>query len=264
MYEEGVFLADVGINNLSFPIRVPSRADPEGQHTIAEVSAYAHIMKEFRPRWMNKFMQVLHRDRRALGVAGMRVILEDLMQELRANKVTIRFDYPFFMEKTTPVTRERCLVKYSCSLEGWITVTRDKPAVLFRMRIPVITSHPASVLGEPGGLLGQLTLVNVELQSDKPLYPEDVAELVESYAVSPVYSYLAEEDQEYIINKIHSVFKPSTILIDRVKDRLARNEDIEWYSVECRDYGIVNNYTILARVEKSRWIPFSSYIEETI
>jgi hypothetical protein len=61
MSMESRFLVDVGLKDLPFPIRVVSRASPEGQPTVATVDIRARIMREFEARWIDTFIQVLTR-----------------------------------------------------------------------------------------------------------------------------------------------------------------------------------------------------------
>ena len=60
MVDKKKFLVDVGMNNLPFPMRVFSKANKDGQQTIANISIHARIMQTFEARWIDKFIQILH------------------------------------------------------------------------------------------------------------------------------------------------------------------------------------------------------------
>lgn len=258
------YLEDVGVQNLPFPVKVPSRDYPEGQPTIAEISAYARIMNKFEARWIDKLIQVLHKHREKLSPDSMKDILKDLLVELKASSVSLRFNYPFFIEKITPVSKEKCLVRYLCSLTGKITSLSSKPIVYFAIEVPVITTYPASDPEMPGGLFGQLTILLIEIRSNKPVYPEELIEAADNSALVPVYSYLTQEDQIYMIKKVHSEYRTSVDVVGTVKEYLAKRKDIEWYSVKAFNYGMLHNYSTMITTEKSLWIPFSSYEEEEL
>jgi len=263
MSKEKAFIVDAGVTNLPFPIRAFSRAYPKGQPTVANITAHARVKQEFEARWIDRFIQVLHRHREELGSVNIMGILEDVMRETNASSVEVRFDYPFFIEKLTPVDREKCLVRYMCSLTGRASVVKEKPRIVFKIDAPIITTYPASVPEEPGGLFGQLSIVSVEIESDEPIYPEDLAETVDEYALAPIYSFLTERDQLHIIKKIHSEYKYSVTVVDQIKEALARNRKIKWYAVNCHNYGMLHNYSTLITIEKGMWIPFSTYEEGT-
>ena len=53
MKDEKRFLVDVGMKDLPFPIKVESKANPDGQATIANISINARIMHEFEAGWID-------------------------------------------------------------------------------------------------------------------------------------------------------------------------------------------------------------------
>ena len=264
MTEEKRFLVDVGIRNLPFPIKVVSKINPEGQSTIADISINTRIMQKFEARWIDKFIQIVHSHRDRIGTKTLRVNIMDYLKELNATMVKIDFDYPFFIEKTTPVSKEKCLVDYQCCYSVKVSSVQEAPVVIFKMKIPVITTYPASKQEDPKCLFGQLSIVDVEVSSQKDIYPEDLVEIVDRHSLSPVYSFLSEEDQLFIIKKVHTEKKTSVVMIDEIKDELAHNRDIEWYQVSCSNFGMLHSYSTVIAIEKSKWVPFSSYEEYEI
>ena len=261
---EGKFLTDVGMKNLPFPIKAISKLEPDGQYTIANISITARIMREFEARWIDKFIQILHSHRDKIGCKTLRVNIIDYLKELHARMVKIDFEYLFFIEKLTPVSKEKCLVGYQCSYSAKVSSVKEAPKVIFGMKIPVITTYPASKTEDPKGLFGQLSIVDVEIESQKDIYPEDILEIVDRHSLSPVYSFLTEEDQSFIIQKVHSEEKTSVDMVNEIKDELAHNCNIEFYRVQCFNFGMLHTYSTAIAVEKSMWVPFSTYEESEI
>ncbi|MDD2335148.1 MAG: GTP cyclohydrolase, FolE2/MptA family [Geobacteraceae bacterium] len=257
MKEEKRFLQDVGMSDLPFPLKVQSRDNKEGQHTIAQISIAARIMHEFEARWIDKFVQIVHQHQDNIGSDSLKVNILDYMKELNATKVKVDFNYPFFIEKKTPVAKESCLVRYMCTYSASVSKSDLKPKTSLKITIPCITSYPASDIDKPGGLFGQLSNVEIEVQAQNEIYPEDLIELVDKCALVPVYSFLTEEDQAYVINKVHSEKKSSVVMIDEIKDALANMREIEGYSVSCSNYGMLHSYSTFIGTAKSMWIPLS-------
>jgi len=251
------FLADVGMENLPFPMKVISKASPEGQQTIANISINARIMHEFEASWIDRFIQILHRHRDRIGTKTLSKNIVDYAKELNASNVRVDFDYPFFIEKVTPVSREKCLVRYLCAYSVR-TSTVNKAKVHFKIQVPAITTYPVSSKEQPGGLLGQLSVVSIEVEAKKDIYPEDLVEIVDKHALVPVYSFLTKEDQVAVIHKIHSEEKNSVVMVDEIKSELAHNHDISWHSVRVSNYGMLHSYSTVISTEKSYWIPFST------
>jgi GTP cyclohydrolase I len=255
------FLVDVALNNLPFPMKVLSRDNSTGQDTVAHISVSARIMHEFEAQWINQFIQILHKHRDSIGTKSMSKNIMDYFNSLDATMVIIDFDYPFFMEKKTPVSNEKCLVKYNCtySLKKSTVMT---PKIILKIEIPIITSYPGTEEMGTQSPFGQLSLVHVEIESSEDIYPESIINIVEQNALSQVYSFLKPEDEVFLIKNIHSTKKTSVEIIDDIKTELSINKSIEWCSVRCKNYGMLHTYSTLVGTEKSLWVPNAGFEED--
>lgn len=264
MTDDKKFLVDVGMQDLPFPMRVISKAEPEGQYTIAKISINAQIMQEFEARWINKFIQIVHDHRDRIGTKTLRNNIRDYLSELKADMVKIDFNYPFFIEKQTPASKEKCLVRYLCTYSAKAFSAEERSRIIFKMEIPCITTFPASSAEKPGGLFGQMSVMAIEVESSESVFPEDLVAIVDKHALAPVYSFLTEDDQAAVIERVHSEKITSVMLIDLVKNELARHPNIDWYSVRCANFGMLHSYSTIIGTEKSRWVPFSVFDDEDI
>ena len=259
MKTEKRFLADVGMRDLPFPIKVLSRDAPEGQPTVASISISARIMRDFEARWIDTFIQTIHRHRDRIGTVTLARNVQDYVNALQASAVTVTFAYPFFYEKRTPVSHEKCLVRYLCAYTVKSNPIAGKPKATLKVDIPVLTTYPVSAPEKLGGLFSQLSIITLEVEARKELFLEDLIDLAEQHALAPIYSFLTGEDQAYIIQKAHSDNKPSVVVVDEIKDALAHNEDVEWYTVSSANYGMLHSYSTVIGTEKSMWVPSSGY-----
>ncbi len=85
-----------------------------------------------------------------------------------------------------------------------------------------------------------------------------------AHAVVPAYLFLTGEDQSFVIHKIHSEKKTSVVMTDEIKEALARNRAVRWYSVRCANFGMLHSYSTIIGTEKSMWVAFSGYEEGEI
>jgi len=214
-------------------------------------------MHEFEASWIDKFIQIVHQHRDKIGTETLKVNILDYMKELNATKVKVDFNYPFFVEKTTPVAKEKCLVRFFCTYSASVSKSDLKPKVTLKISVPCITTYPNSSVDKPGGLFGQMSVVDIEVQSQKDIFPEDLVALVDKNALVPVYSFLTEEDQAHVINKVHTVMKTSVVMVDEIKEDLANMRDIDGYSVSCSNFGMLHSYSTFIGIAKSMWIPLS-------
>ena len=262
MGSEAKFLVDVGMRDLPFPMRVISKKDPGGQPTVADISITARIMQSFEARWIDSFTQIVHEHRDRIGTETLRTNVQDYIRELNATSVTIDFAYPYFAEKLTPVSGETCLVKYNCNYSVKAPTLTGPPKVTFHIEVPCITTYPASSAATPGGLFGQLSVLRIGTESEKEVYVEDLVDIVDRHALSPVYSFLGEDDQAAIIQKVHSEERTSVEVTDKVKSDLAHRSGMTWYSVRCANYGMLHSYSTMVGTEKSSWVPYSGEADE--
>ncbi|MFA4988356.1 MAG: GTP cyclohydrolase, FolE2/MptA family [Candidatus Omnitrophota bacterium] len=260
MKQEKRYLEDVGMRNMPFPMKVVSKVHKNGQFTVADISISARIMHEFEAGWIDKFIQVLHLHRERIGTKTLKANIKDYVKQLKASTVRIEFQYPFFIEKRTPFSKEKCLTRYLCSY----SVNTDeggKARVIFKIHVPCVTTYPVS-FDKPEGLFGQLSTVAIETESKNDIFPEDLVSLVDRHALMPIYSFLTEDDQAYVIKKVHSQKKSSVVMVDEIKDELAHMRSIDSYKVDCFNFGMLHSYSTSISTEKSMWIPFSSYEED--
>ena len=133
----------------------------------------------------------------------------------------------------------------------------ERPRVRFGMEIPCITTYPGSASGETGGLFGQSSSVAIEVEAGEDIFPEDLVELVDRNALAPVFSFLRSADQEFIIRKIHTDQVSSVVMTDAIREELARDSRIDWYSVNTTNFGMLHSYSTVVGTEKSCWVPAS-------
>ena len=262
MKQEKRFLVDVGIQDLYYPILVNSRNEPDGQHTIANISIEARIMSGFEARWIDKFIHILHDHKGRIGTASLRQNILDYLKDLSASYVHITFAYPFFVEKEAPVSGEKNLVKYDCRYSVTATASAQEPEGQFNIQVPVITTYPAASSETPAGLFGQLSIVDLQLDTRELINPEDMVELVDRHALAPTYSYLSGEDQKHLIKQIHDREKYSVVMVDEIKRELASREDIPGSSIRCYNHGMLHGFSTMISTENSPWVPYSGYSDD--
>ena len=264
MVKEKRFLVDVGMADLPFPMRVLSKAYPNGQQTIANITINARVMHDFEARWIDEFIKIIHSHRDKIGTKTLKVNIKDYVKKLKASAIKIDFNYPFFIEKLTPVSKEKCLVRYLCRYTAKATSVRGKADISFKIEVPYISTYPMSKSQKSKGLFGQLSIMDIQISSTKDIYPEDIVKIVDKHALAPVYSFLTEEDQGYMISLIHTKEKSSVVILNAVKDDLAHNKKVDWYTVHSRNYGMLHSYSTVIGTEKSQWVPFSGYADEEL
>jgi GTP cyclohydrolase I len=255
------YLVEVGMKNLPFPMHVASRAMPDGQPTVGNISVTTHIAREFEASWIDKFIQLVHLHRENIGTKSLKKNVQDYLEEFNDAPIKITFEYPFFVEKLTPVTKEKCLVRYACAYSLKASSIQS-PKITFSVDVPVVTTFPESTLAPGSRPFGQLSIVTIEVESHDEVFPEDIIDIVDRHALAPMYSFLAPSDQDFIIGRIRKETKSSVVMVDEIKEELSRRPELTWYAVRCANFGMLHSYSTYVATEKSSWVPMSSYAED--
>ena len=135
MTNENRFLVEVGMQDLPYPMRTISKLVPEGQATVANISVNARIMQTFEARWIDRFVQTLHEHRGLIGTRTLKKNVLDYVRALKAATVRIDFDYPFFVEKQTPASMEKCLVCCRCAYSVKAHEVGDESRIIFKIEV---------------------------------------------------------------------------------------------------------------------------------
>jgi GTP cyclohydrolase FolE2 len=235
-------LVDVGVADLTYPVRVPSRADPRGQPTVARISVEASVAREFETDWVGRLMQVLHAHRDSAGPQALKRDVGACVEAFDASVVEVTLEYPFFVEKRLPRTGLKCLVKYDCACSVVALSAEAAPRVFFTIAVPCITTGPSPAGWRAGVPLSQSSTVTIETESQRDVFPEDLVALVDRNALAPLYSFLAPEDQTDVLRLIQAGRRTGVEMVGRIRSELAEDLSLGYYSVRCLDSGLLYPY----------------------
>ena len=81
-------------------------------------------------------------------------------------------------------------------------------------------------------------------------------------ALTPTYSSLSKDDQQYFIQKIHSEEKYSVVMVDEINKELVSQSNISNSSIRSMNHAMLHSSSTLIRTEKSRGVPFSGISDD--
>src|ERR1039457_3492258 len=99
----------VGVRGLRFPIQIRDKAHSV-QNTIATIGMFVDLPKEFKGTHMSRFIEVLSAHGNSIHVENITDILRAMQQKLNAVTAHLEMEFPFFMSKTSPVSRKESLM----------------------------------------------------------------------------------------------------------------------------------------------------------
>src|SRR5580658_6397175 len=101
----------VGVRGLRFPIRVRDKARAF-QNTIATIGMFVDLPHHFKGTHMSRFIEVLTAHGNIIHVENINDILQAMQKKLNAATAHLEIEFPYFMSKISPVSRQESLMDY--------------------------------------------------------------------------------------------------------------------------------------------------------
>ena len=239
----------VGVKDISYPVRVLDKVQGT-QRTIARVNMYVDLPHYFKGTHMSRFIEILNEYRTEIGVKTFGAILRAMKDRLAAEVAHLEMAFPYFIQKKAPVSGAEGLMEYHCKLYGSLKNGEEDIAV--EVAVPVTTLCPCSREIANSGAHNQRSQVRVNFRFSQFVWIEDIIELIESCASSPVYSILKREDEKYVTEQAyeHPMFVED--VVRGVAEKLLAHADITWFSVESENFESIHNHSAYAYIERSK------------
>jgi GTP cyclohydrolase I len=239
----------VGIKKISYPVVVMDKTN-NIQHTIASINMYVNLPHRFKGTHMSRFIEVLNKTRGKISINNFLDILGELKNKLKAESAHVEMEFPYFIEKTSPISREKSLMELKCRYLG--TVDKDKKKFLIGITVPVTTLCPCSKDMSDRGAHNQRGEVTVTLAFKKFFWIEDVVEIIEQSASAPVYALLKREDEKYLTERAYDHPRFVEDVVREASKRLKKNGNFPWFTVEAENFESIHNHSAYAFVEYKR------------
>jgi GTP cyclohydrolase I len=237
----------VGVRGLRFPIQIRDKAHAL-QNTIATIGMYVDLPKEFKGTHMSRFIEVLHEHGTVVHVENITDILYSMQEKLKSASAHIEMEFPFFLEKTAPVSKRVSVMDYVARFDA--TATGREIDFVLTVIANVTTLCPCSKAISKYGAHNQRGSVKVQLRFHKSIWIEDVIALIESSASSELYSLLKRQDEKAVTERAYEnpVFVED--LVRNVVLKLNEHPDVAWYKVEAENQESIHNHNAYACIEK--------------
>jgi len=234
----------VGVKDISYPVVVLDRAEGE-QHTVARVNMYVNLPHHFRGTHMSRFIEILNTYRKGISTLNIREILDAMKDQLDAETAHFEIEFPYFITKEAPVSRERAKMEYTCRL----TANSDNDYYLLEVKVPVLSLCPCSKEISQYGAHNQRSILSVSIKARERIWIEDIVNVAEQSASSDVFSILKREDEKYITEKAYEnpVFVED--IVRNAAERLKKIEGLLWFSVESENMESIHNHSAYAQIE---------------
>ena len=237
----------VGVRGLRMPIQIRDKAHAV-QNTIATISLYVDLPKEFKGTHMSRFIEVLHAHGAMVHVDNIPEILAAMQRRLHAATAHLEMEFPFFLAKRAPVTGKESVMDYTARFDA--AACGEEVDFLLTVKANVTTLCPCSKAISRYGAHNQRGTVTVQLRFKRPIWIEDVIAMIEASASSELYALLKRQDEKAVTERAYEnpVFVED--LVRNVALRLNAHADVTWYRVEAENHESIHNHNAYACIEK--------------
>lgn len=236
----------VGIKSIRHPVQVKDKSIGV-QHTVATFNMYVHLPHNFKGTHMSRFVEILNHHGREISVESFENILREMIEKLEAQSGHIEMSFPYFINKTAPISGVQSLLDYDVTFIG--EINNGKYSFTMKVLVPVTSLCPCSKKISERGAHNQRSHVTITVRTSSSVWIEEVVSYAEEQASSELYGLLKRPDEKFVTERAYDNPKFVEDMVRDVAATLNRDERIEAYVVESENFESIHNHSAYALIE---------------
>ncbi|HRD00981.1 MAG TPA: GTP cyclohydrolase FolE2 [Candidatus Syntrophosphaera thermopropionivorans] len=241
-----IAIEKVGVKGLSYPIVVDDRENGT-QDTVGNINLYVDLHPRRRGIHMSRFIEVLNRYHHDSIIGNLESLLQDLKYIMKAEAAYIDISFPYFIKKLAPISKIPSLMNYQCffnasfnnAFQFWIGTT-----------VPVTTLCPCSRAISTNGAHNQRALVTIKVRYTEFVWLEELIQIAEASASSPVYPLLKRRDEKYVTENAYANPKFVEDIVREVTQKLEKDPRIIEFIIEVESMESIHNHNAYAMTHR--------------
>jgi GTP cyclohydrolase IB len=250
-----------GIKNLLYPVDVLDREN-KVQHTVARVSLFVDLPHHFKGTHMSRFVEILNEQRGKISLRNIGAILRTMIERFDCTTAHLEIRFPYFVEKTAPVSKTRSLMDYQCAFLASFDRKHESHApstalgagqdLIVEVVVPVATLCPCSKAISDQGAHSQRSWITLRVRSQELVWIEELIAIAEAEASSGLYSLLKREDEKQVTEQAYARPRFAEDMARAVAQKLRRDKRIIWFQVESENMESIHNHNAYAMVVSAK------------
>ena len=241
----------VGIKALRHPIRVLA-SNGEIKHTVATFDMTVRLAHDVKGTHMSRFVEILESNTEAFSISNFGNLLKRMVQKLEVTEGRIQIAFPYFIEKSAPVSGVKSLLDVDVLLTGEINNGTTK--VITKVTVPVTSLCPCSKEISEYGAHNQRSHISISVRTVATMAIEDVVRIAEDQASAELYGILKRPDEKFVTERAYDNPKFVEDLVRDVAAALNADERVEAYVVESENFESIHNHSAYAVIERDKLI----------
>jgi GTP cyclohydrolase I len=241
----------VGIKDIRHPVRVKDKTQGE-QHTIAHFNMYVELPHNFKGTHMSRFVEILNQHDIELSVESFKEMLSEMSERLEARRGHIEMSFPYFINKSAPISGVKSLMDYHVTFIGEIEDGRH--IMTIKVIVPVTSLCPCSKEISDRGAHNQRSHVTVTVRTNSFIWIEELIEMVESQASCELYGLLKRPDEKYVTEKAYDNPKFVEDMVRDVAALLNADDRVDAFCVESENFESIHNHSAYAMIKRDKTV----------
>ena len=242
----------VGVKGVRYPIRLKT---PAGlQSTIGVWNMTVQLPEDIKGTHMSRFIALLEKlaepDSAPLDIVVIGDMLRGMLKMLEAESGRIEVNFPYFVNKTAPVSRVQSLMDYEVGFTGEF---RDgSMEISQKVLVPVTSLCPCSKEISAYGAHNQRShiTVNAVLAGNFPF--DELIAKIETQASCELFGLLKRPDEKFVTERAYDNPKFVEDLVRDVAGMLNADDRILAYTLEAENFESIHNHSAYAMIENDK------------
>jgi GTP cyclohydrolase I len=199
---------------------------------------------------MSRFIALLEDNRAPLDVASFGALMRNMLKLLEADSGRIELSFPYFINKTAPVSGVQSLMDYEVGMSGEI---RDgELEVTLKVMVPVTSLCPCSKKISAYGAHNQRSHITVNAILCGELPVDELIAKIEEQASCELYGLLKRPDEKYVTERAYDNPKFVEDLVRDVAGMLNADPRVAAYTLEAENFESIHNHSAYALIERDK------------
>lgn len=241
----------VGVKDIRYPITLHCPATGGRQSTIATVNMYVGLPHYQKGTHMSRFLEVLNKHHESVRSDQVMDIAHDMKSRLEAEEAHLELTFPYFIDKKAPVTGQIGKLDIVVTFEASSGKEDD---FVMGIKVPATSLCPCSKEISAYGAHNQRCEMEVRVRFTKGkfMWIEDLFNIVEKCASSPVFAVLKRPDEKWVTEQAYDHPKFVEDIVRDLAIALDGESRIAWYQVTSENFESIHNHSAYAFIERDK------------
>ncbi|RXZ33298.1 GTP cyclohydrolase I FolE2 [Oxalobacteraceae bacterium CAVE-383] len=235
----------VGVKGVRYPLTV--KTGEAVQSTVGTWNMYVHLPEEKKGTHMSRFIALLEGLDGALDAARFDTLMRDMVKLLDAKAGRIEVNFPYFINKTAPVSGVQSLMDYEVGFVG--EIRNGELEVSLKVLVPVTSLCPCSKKISAYGAHNQRSHISVTALLGGDLPVDALIAAIEAQASCELYGLLKRPDEKYVTERAYDNPKFVEDLVRDVAVMLNNEAAILAFTLEAENFESIHNHSAYAMIE---------------